>query len=668
MSLVYIMGNSISAQLSKGTAIITHALSPETSAKTVGRLGKIFQSINKVLQSDVSLLTREQHLSMNHRLVRSLIVRAGYWLAVLLLASILTAFFSNHNPHPAHGLSTITWTLGVWLIGALPYIGLQFFVLHSRYNVEYRNLMVRHILILLWIFLLYSWWLLGFIGIEPHKFVPGHPPVHFSFSAQTFIFATLAGQFIPIVLLSPSIIAQLGILLMSFGAVYEFYHIGLIPNEIFVIWNIVQLSTYFIASLVIARDERRYHARSLIEEESTATARNATQQLNTFLGSLSHDIRSPLSAMSLTLALAKEQKADEELSHYIEEMKSQTTALETMMDSTLDLSRLVSGTWQVKAMDISLPELIGKIVSDIPDTARVAGVEFHYHTGPYIVSTDPTALARILRNLVGNAIRYTPANTARGPGRVWLESALYENEGIVRITIADNGIGIPSDKMSEIFKEFVQLNNPERNREKGFGLGLFIAKRLATLLDHKVGVESTVGEGSRFWIEVPYRAKLPEETVLDDRWFVDNSRALSGMTVALIEDDRKQREPMSAILTNWGCKVVAGESEEVVLNDLRKSLDSSPVPDFILSDYRLLERKKGTAAIEGIRKSLGVDIPAAIWTSDTRSEILQEIASHNFEYFSKPVDFRKLWELLKKYSPSYTKAKAPVNQYSNPNS
>src|SRR5262249_50418406 len=160
-----------------------------------------------------------------------------------------------------------------------------------------------------------------------------------------------------------------------------------------------------------------------------------------------------------------------QLCSLVQELQQHTRSLGDMVQASFDLSRLDAGTWDVSIREVALPHLIEKVASEFRSTAAEKGVVFDLGAvPPYLVLSDPEALGRILRNLIGNAIKYTPAETQHGPGRVVVECAQH-NE-LMRIIIVDNGMGIPPNRQKDIFKEYVQLDNPERDRTKGFGLGL----------------------------------------------------------------------------------------------------------------------------------------------------------------------------------------------------
>ena len=433
-------------------------------------------------------LTVNQRFLLKRHLLQAFAFRAGYWLLFLLLGNILTIAFAIKAANPPYGFSIALWSVGIWFIGLVPYVWLRLSAIQLPDNCAPTDLRRMQLLLCAWIIVLSTWWILGSLSLQQVPFIRGQPP-HFVFSQQTFTVLTLTGQVIALVLLSPSRSACVAVWVISVAALLCAWHLGVFSTPIFVIWNGVQLCVYFILAWIIGRDERRFHALAVVEqeaklvaEEATSVAQEALANVNKFVGALSHDMRQPLGAISLRLEYMRETNNTPAVLSHINAIQSQVTALETVMLNTLDLSRLKSGTWTVNIKEVNLPEIVDAIANDFAEDMHRAGLEFEVATLRYVLMTDATALARILRNFVSNASRYTPSMSEKGPGKVSLRCELHESETFIRIAVADNGVGIPEDKLEDVFKEFVQLSNPERNREKGFGLGLSIVQGLAELV------------------------------------------------------------------------------------------------------------------------------------------------------------------------------------------
>jgi two-component system, sensor histidine kinase len=293
-----------------------------------------------------------------------------------------------------------------------------------------------------------------------------------------------------------------------------------------------------------------------------------------------------------------------------------------------------------------LPTLLRGIVADMRPVARAKGLSLTLHDGPWLIRTDRHAFDRIVRNMLSNAIRYTPAEQAGKPGHV-LVGCQRRGNG-VRVSVWDNGIGIPEARQQDIFKSYVQVGNPERDREKGFGLGLSIVQGLANLLGHELDMHSSPGRGSRFSVTVPFVGHISPEQ-LEAQTGADDDPDLTGMVVAIIEDNSDLRVEISMRLIEHGCYVVAGESSNAVIEQLRVEALAGG-PHVILSDYRLKD-EDGVAAIAAVRAATDASLPAILWSGDTSSAVLRKVAASGMKLLSKPVSEQTLLALLAAHKP-----------------
>ncbi len=229
---------------------------------------------------------------------------------------------------------------------------------------------------------------------------------------------------------------------------------------------------------------------------SKAEAERANEAKSRFLGSISHDLRQPIFAISLYIDTLQSRLPPGDV--LFSNLKDCVGGLGAMLSNLLDLSKLDAGVVAPAVGDFDADELLAKVFAAHEPVARIKGLQLRARRFGARGCTDPVLFQRILHNLVANAIRYTERGGVlvvprRRGGRAWVE-------------VWDTGIGIPHDKTGEIFEEFRQLDNDERNAGKGVGLGLAIVARTAALLDLKIRVESRVGRGSMFAVELPLSA------------------------------------------------------------------------------------------------------------------------------------------------------------------
>ncbi len=261
-------------------------------------------------------------------------------------------------------------------------------------------------------------------------------------------------------------------------------------------------------AIVALRRKRRQLAEEIARRARTenelraahARAEAAVLSKSRFLAAASHDLRQPVQSLFLFFELLKRHVAaggDEVLGNFGRSLQ----ALGDLLDALLDVSRLDSGIVEPRVEAFEIGELVAEIASGYAVRAQAKGLGLTTSPCPAVVRSDKILLARMIRNLVENALRYTE--------RGGVAIACHPAGDRVRIEVRDTGIGIPAEHAELIWEEFHQVDNQERDRSLGLGLGLAIVRRLSRLLDHPVGARSRPGEGSVFSIEVPV-GSLPQ--------------------------------------------------------------------------------------------------------------------------------------------------------------
>lgn len=214
-----------------------------------------------------------------------------------------------------------------------------------------------------------------------------------------------------------------------------------------------------------------------------------------FLAAASHDLRQPIQAMFyFTQALAL-RLPDERSRGVLADLDRSLLVLKGLLDSLLDVSKLDAGAVTVERRDFPVNELLDRISAEFSPAAEQKGLHLTVMPSHAWVNSDPTLLGRVLQNLVANAVRYTEQ------GKVLVGCRRYRDS--LSIEVWDTGMGIPEDRLNDIFEEFTQLDQGKHERGQGLGLGLAIVRRLCRLLDHQVTVGSRLGMGSHFKICVP---------------------------------------------------------------------------------------------------------------------------------------------------------------------
>jgi signal transduction histidine kinase/integral membrane sensor domain MASE1 len=396
----------------------------------------------------------------------------------------------------------------------------------------------------------------------------------------------------------------------------------------------IELATTVADQAVIALENVR-----LFEalQASTRELDEANRAKSRFIAAASHDLRQPLHALGLFVARLQGRVKAAERSRIVEQIDASVAAMNELFNDLLDMSKLDSGVLAPNISEFPIAQLLERTESTFSAAARKKGLSLRIVRNSGWVRSDFILLERILLNLVSNAVRYT----ARG--KVVVGCRLRGRH--LRIDVFDRGPGIPEDEHISIFREFYQLGDPRRERQGGMGLGLAIVDRLCRLLKHEIDLASALGKGSRFSVLVP--------SVAARAWIVDpkdsvhpTPDSIGGKLVVVIDDDPLVLDSTGGLLRSWGCQVLTAGSARVALAGLA---DCNQSPDLIISDYQLSDGQTGIVAIEELRKSLNLPIPAFLISGDTAPERMREARTSGYHLLHKPVRPRALRAMLSKF-------------------
>lgn len=436
----------------------------------------------------------------------------------------------------------------------------------------------------------------------------------------------------------PVTLLPIALYLSSFG---DNFHnslaLGIIAFLIVLTIFNVKVNKNFKTSLAL-----RFENLDLIEQlkQQKDEAERANFAKSKFLAAASHDLRQPLYSLSLFTSVLDETITYPKVKKIVEQINISVLALNNLFDKLLDISQLDAGVVEAKKKDFSLAVIFDKIVLNYSLEAREKDIVISWPESYPNVHSQEELLESILRNYLSNAIKYT----IQGEITVTCANTINKmGKSQVTICVSDTGIGINASDISEIYEEFYQISNPERDRQKGLGLGLSIVKRTAKLLEHEIVVSSELGKGSRFSISVD----AAEHDVIEsseDHSAAQITKIANSALVIVIDDEESIREGLESILILWGYRVISASNlEQAMVQLTTKDL----IPEAIISDYRLKENKTGIDAIRTIHKAYGEHIPALIMTGDIATERLIDINSSNFQVLFKPVAPMKLRSFLR---------------------
>ncbi len=379
---------------------------------------------------------------------------------------------------------------------------------------------------------------------------------------------------------------------------------------------------------------RRIDAATAALREKKDEAETATRAKSQFLAAASHDLRQPTHALGMFVARLGQLPHDVQTGHLVASLDASVRAMQDLLDGLLDISKLDAGAVQVNLHAAPLAPIFEQTRLALLDAAAEKGLRLRVRPTSAWVRSDPVLLQRILLNLVANAVRYTDHGT------VLLACRTSGDGEHVRVEVWDSGIGISAEHQSQVFREFYQVGNAERDRTRGLGLGLNIVQRTAHLLGHPFALRSSLGKGTRFTLRLPLARADAAPPVTAPALPVTR---LIGLAVMVIEDDALAAEGLGGLLESWGCTVslAGGQQQALVL------LAQSGAPDVIVSDYRLRGDENGIATIAALRAAAGHSIAACLMSGDTDEALIAQARVAGLTLLHKPVRPAKLRSLLR---------------------
>lgn len=372
--------------------------------------------------------------------------------------------------------------------------------------------------------------------------------------------------------------------------------------------------------------ERADHEEQLRRSRDKAV--EANEDKSRFLASASHDLRQPLQALSMGITVLEEKhRGDEQTSVMVARVKRSVQSLTDLLNALLDIAALDSGSITPQLADFPIAPVLQSLREQFAQAALAKGLSLHIEECDASVHSDPQHLHRMLRNLVDNAVKFTAAG-----GGIHVVCRTHDDR--VEIEVSDTGIGVSQEEQRAIFQDFNQLDNPERSRSKGLGLGLAVVERMSRLLHHPVKIESSPGKGSTFTVEVP---RAPETVGIE----IAGHPAKANARVLLVEDDPLVAEATVELLKTWGARVELARSAEEAIAIIGRAREEYQA---VIADYRLPAASGLDVVAHAILR--WPRIKAAIITGDRESVTHEKIIAEGVHLLEKPVRASQLAALL----------------------
>jgi len=371
--------------------------------------------------------------------------------------------------------------------------------------------------------------------------------------------------------------------------------------------------------------------------EAREAADRANQAKSRFLATASHDLRQPLQALSLLNGTMRRIVRDPQLNEALEQEAQAITAMSRLLNALLDISKLESGSIAPEISDFKVTALFDEMRTEFGTLAASKGLALEIESCGDRVHSDPSLVGQVVRNLVANAIKYTPQ------GHVGLR-CIHE-DCLIRLEVLDTGVGIPACELARIYDDFYQIGVSTNTTRDGYGLGLSIVSRIVGLLGLKLDVRSEVGRGTVFSLTLPASESHGDTVVQIEPLAatVDSLSRAQRVHVLLVEDDTRVRNATRMLLKVEGYEVTAVGS----LTEATQAATARPDIKLLVTDFHLGSDETGVEVIATVRALIHPQLPAVLVSGDTSSAMRDIRRDGALRIASKPINPDELLGLLR---------------------
>jgi len=397
-------------------------------------------------------------------------------------------------------------------------------------------------------------------------------------------------------------------------------------------------------------------------EKALVDAEKANKAKSQFLSSMSHDIRTPMNAITGFANLAQVNIDDKnQVKDYLDKIQSASKHLLNLINDILDMSRIESGKVQIEESEVSLREIFGEVNNLIQPMAEEKNIDFQIQNEVVnnYVYCDKLRLNQVLINLLGNSVKFTP-DGGKITLRIYQEMVAPAGYGVYIFKVKDNGIGIGKEFQDSIFQAFEREKSTENSGIQGTGLGLSITKSIVNMMGGKISVESELGKGAEFTVKVVFMLQDVDEDAIsieekqtelaqkENAQRVAQRELFTGRKLLLVEDNNLNREIARKLLSGQGFIVDEAVNGKEAVDKVAAAHSGEYAVVLMDIQMPIMDGYEATKTIRDLDNRILANIPIVAMTANAFGEERQKAFACGMNgYVTKPIEIDVLFETLK---------------------